>query len=133
MPVIDRRRQGTALIIAMICLLLASALTVSLVQVAVLQREQVLRDEWQLQAEWLAESALDRAAARLVVEPEYAGESWRPQLPGEAEPLGRVEIAVERPTETGRVQVTAVADVPDDPDERARVRKSVIVLLNNER
>lgn len=129
MPGTDRRRQGTALIIAMICLLLASALTVSLVQVAVLQREQVLRDEWQLQAEWLAESALDRAAARLVADPEYAGETWRPQLPGEAEPLGRVEIAVERGDEPGRVQVTAVADVPDDPDERARVRKSVSVRL----
>lgn len=132
MPSTHANRNGTALIIAMICLLLASVLTVSLVQVAVLQREQVQRDEWQLQAEWLAESAVDRAAARLRAASEYEGETWRPQFPEETDPLGRIEISVERADEPGRVRVTAVADVPDDPHERARVRKSVIVARGDE-
>ena len=45
-------RRGAVLVIAMMCLLLAGVVVVSLVQGAVRQQEQVARDEWQVQANW---------------------------------------------------------------------------------
>jgi Tfp pilus assembly protein PilX len=119
--------RGSALIIALICLVLVSALTATLVQIVILQRSQVERDEWQLQAEWLAESGVDRAAARLAADGAYTGEEWLPQPPGAPAPLGRVRIAIDRSSGTNEPHVTVVADVPHDADERARVRKNVVL------
>jgi hypothetical protein len=119
--------RGSALIIALICLVLASALTVSLVQIVILQRGQVERDEWQLQAEWLAESGVDRAAAQLAADATYDGEEWLPQPPGAPAPLGRVKIAIDRSTGADESRVTVVADVPHDTEERARVRKTTAI------
>ncbi len=121
------RRRGSALIIAMICLVLTSVLTVSLVQIVLLQRGQVERDEWQLQAEWLAESGLDRAVAQLASNASYSGEEWLPQPSDAPAPLGRVTITMERLSDTSGMRVTAVADVPHDAEERARVRKTMMI------
>jgi hypothetical protein len=115
------------LIIAMICLVLASALTISLVQIVILQRVQVERDEWQVQAEWLAESGIDRAVVQLAANATYAGEEWLPQPAGAASPLGRIRIQIDRSTSAEELRVTVVADVPHDADERARVRKSTSI------
>jgi len=111
----------------MICLVLTSALTISLVQIVVLQRGQVERDEWQLQAEWLAESGVDRAAAQVDANATYNGEEWLPQPPGATAPLGRVWIAIDRADDVGELRVTVVADVPHDAEERARVRKTTVM------
>jgi Tfp pilus assembly protein PilX len=118
-------RRGSALIISMICLVLTSVLTVSLVQIVLLQRSQVERDEWQLQAEWLAESGLDRAVAQLAANESYHGEEWLPQPTDAPSPLGRVTITIDRTAKDSGLLVTAVADVPDDAEERARVRKTI--------
>src|SRR5687767_15100986 len=92
-------RRGAALIVAMICLLLATMLAGSLVRGALLQREQVLRDERQVQAAWLADAALERARLRLQSSPEFGGEMWRPRISEDAPALGVVAIVVERATE----------------------------------
>ncbi|REJ97208.1 MAG: hypothetical protein DWQ34_02700 [Planctomycetota bacterium] len=124
------------------CLLLAGVFAVSMVQHALRQRKQVLRDEWQMQAVWLADSAIDRAASQIRVDDEYAGEVWRPGAGAtpasdgdEANGvLGRVEIRVEYETgddEVRLARVQAMADVPDDPEERARVRREVTLELTS--
>lgn len=69
-------RSGAFLIIAMICLLLTSALLGRLLQTASIERRQVRLEADVLQAEWLAESALDRAAAKLSADDSYKGETW---------------------------------------------------------
>lgn len=120
-------RRGSALIIAMICLVLTSVLTVSLVQIVLLQRGQVERDEWQLQAEWLAESGIDRAVAQLSTNASYNGEEWLLHPPDAPAPLGRVTITIDRAAEGAGLHVTAVADVPHDAEERARVRKTILM------
>src|SRR5262245_49873902 len=86
-------RRGAALVVAMICTLLVSLISAALVRTTLLQLEQLQHDEWQLQAEWLAESALDLATSRLG-DVNYHGETWLPHTVDGAQLLGRVEIKV---------------------------------------
>jgi type II secretory pathway component PulK len=120
-------RSGAVIVIAMICLLLSSVLAVSLVKLALAHREQIDRDVWQLQAEWLAEAGLDRAAARLHSEADYRGEVWAPDLTGALPHAARIEISVEPRDGDGATAITVVSDYPDDAHERVRVRKSTIL------
>ena len=103
-----RDRQGAFLIVAMICLLLATGLMGTLLKMAVLTRQQAKLEASGLQADWLVESALDRAAAKLASDPAYQGETWKiaPAELGGAY-AGEVAITVQA-DENGRlVEVTA--------------------------
>ena len=118
-------RRGAAILIVMVCLLLASMLGASLVNLALAQRKQARRAQLHLQATWLAESGLERAAAQLARDPEYAGETWK--LP-ENGPAGLVRIEVNKDeANTNRRVVRVVADYPRDTAHRARVSKQVLV------
>jgi len=111
----------------MICLLLVSMLSAVLVRTALAQREQLERDAWQLQAEWLVQSGLERALAKRAADAKYTGETWRPAGEDSAV-IGRVEIVVAAATDGsgGRVLKLAV-DVPDDPVNRAHVAREMIL------
>ena len=71
------QRRGTALIMALMCLVLLTMLLGSLLQTAVGQRKQMRFEERRLQAVWLAESAVERAAGRLAADRDYQGETWQ--------------------------------------------------------
>jgi Tfp pilus assembly protein PilX len=75
-PAINRRR-GSVMVAAAICLLLATLLLASALKLANTGRKQVRRDQLQLQANWLAEAGLERAASRLESEAGYQGETWK--------------------------------------------------------
>ena len=124
-PTAVATRHGATLIVAMICLLLVSMLSAVLVRTALAQREQLERDAWQLQAEWLAQSGLERALAKLDMDAAYTGETWRPAGEDSAV-IGRVEILVAAATEGsgGRVLKLTV-DVPDDPVNRAHIGREI--------
>ena len=131
-PTVTSTRSGAVLVVALICLLLLSVLAASLTRTVLLQREQVIREEWQLQAEWLAEAAVDRAVVRLNSIPEYEGEEWRPHLNDEGVSLGQVHIVIApEESETGfsltRIDVTA--DVPADTRQRVRVQRTATVRI----
>jgi hypothetical protein len=117
-------RPGAALVVALICLLLVGVLAATLARSAVLQHEQVLQEQWQIQAESLAASALDRAAAQLATDPNYSGETWLP-APADSAPIGRVliEVIPGDPAQPGLKAIRVVADVPDAPQRRARVTR----------
>lgn len=69
-------RKGSVLVIVMICLLLISLLMSSLLKSALLQRRQIIREQNRVQAEWILESALERAAQQRLENNEYKGEVW---------------------------------------------------------
>ena len=70
------RRTGTALLTVMIVLMIVSMLLLgSLHTFATAARHQRTADQ-QLQARWLATSALSRAVAQLQRNPNYQGEIW---------------------------------------------------------
>ena len=74
-----------------------------------LVRRSILRDEERrAQADWLAESALARASARLAVDPGYVGETWRIE-PAELLDVGAADVSI------------AIGPVENEP-RRRRVR-----------
>ena len=124
-------RSAAVLLVALVCVCAASALIITLVQLARTDRDASQTESWRLQAGWLVESGLERAAAALASDGGYTGQTWR--IP--ADELGGkdgavVKITVERPPEQpGRRRVHVRADYPDHPRHRARKSKQVIVDL----
>ena len=124
-----RARRGIVLFIAVVCMAIAMVIFLSLLRLSVAERRRVETEAWQLQAAWLAESGIERAAARLAADAAYEGETWN--LSGDV--LGGrhdavVRIQVERvPEHEDRRLVHVEADYPDDPVQRARRTKQVMV------
>jgi type II secretory pathway component PulK len=87
-------RRGLVLIVVMVCLVVFATLCGVLLKLALVEQRQVRMQEWRLQAEWLAESGIERAAARLADSADYAGETWTVATQEFAE--GAVTIEVER-------------------------------------
>jgi hypothetical protein len=121
------------LIVAMICVAVATATMISLVHLAMGQRSRVRAEAHRLQCSWLAESALDRAAWRLAADPKYPGETWN--LPAEtfggsdpAVVIIQVEPIPEQPM---RRLVRVRADYPDHPRDRVRLSKQAVVELQS--
>ena len=73
----SRRRAGAVLLIVMACLAIAMTIIVGWAKIALLEDRQARSAEDRLQAEWLADSAIQRAAAQLLANSEYSGETWR--------------------------------------------------------
>jgi hypothetical protein len=117
--------------VVIVCLIVAMAIFASIMKRVVLQREMIDRQAWQLQAAWLAESGLERAAWRLSEDPDYSGETWN--VPAEAlsgPAVAVIEISVHAlPEQPRRRLVEIQADYPDDPQHRCRASKQTVVQL----
>lgn len=72
-----RKRQGFALLAVMCCLIAVSFLVVNWLKAASFERERLRSAERRLQADWLAEAAIERAAAKLAKNESYSGETWK--------------------------------------------------------
>jgi hypothetical protein len=90
-----------------------------------------------MQADWLAESGLARASARLAAEKGYRGETWEVAPEALGGSAGVVRIAVDsedregRPAR-GRFLVRVEADYPRDDVRRARTSKTLTIDLGPE-
>ena len=87
----------------LIGLIVIGIICAGLLKVALARRAEVGAEERGLQADWLAESGLERASARLSAAGDYSGETW--QIP--AEELGG------RASGTVAIRVEPVADHPE--------------------
>lgn len=126
------KRRGAFLIIAMICLLLTSGLLATLLKMAALSRKAARMEAHSLQSEWLAESALDRAAAKLSGDASYQGETWNIK----AEDLGghhagEVIIAVKPGDQAQFRQVEAVARFPIEGQNSVKRTKRLVVAASS--
>jgi hypothetical protein len=129
-----RGPKGLAIIPVLVCLVLATSICGSLLKQALAQRALVHSEERTAQADWLAESGLARASARLSAPGNYQGETW--EIPASA--LGGrstavVSIAV-TPVENkpGQRFVRVRADYPRNDEQRVRITKTTIVHLATE-
>jgi len=124
-----RPPRGAVIVVVLVCFGLVAVLLASAVRLTVAGRQMAQRQWCEVQAAWLAESGLERAAARLVADPSYAGETW--QLT--AEQLGlpnpaRVEIRVSQaPGHSNRRLTHVQADYPDDPLHRSRHSRDELI------
>jgi len=121
-------------VVAMLCLFVILLLGAMLVRLAVAERGQQRVDERRWQAEWLAESGLERAWAKLAADRDYAGETWALAPEDLGGPWGgRVRIEVERiPDHPDRRRIKAKADYPADATLRARRSKQLTIELGPE-
>lgn len=102
-------RRGGACIVAMVVLGAIAIILGVVAQQQLSYRRQVQRRQAQLQARWLARAGIERAAARLLRDPEgYQGETLTP-LPG-----GNVRVVI-RPDGKDAYVVESSADFASDP------------------
>ncbi len=73
----DRRPGGFVLFIVLALLAVSTVLVANTARILILENRQAERAEDRQQAEWVAESALERAGARLLADRAYQGETWR--------------------------------------------------------
>ncbi len=130
-----QNRRGVALALALACLVLIVLVLGGLLRRVAEARLVVRAEERRLQADWLADSGLARAAARLAADPSYAGETWN--LP--AATLGGAEPAVvaitiqPEPAAPDRRRVRVQADYPPDPPRRARRTRTTTITIAADR
>jgi Tfp pilus assembly protein PilV len=115
----------------LVCAMVALAILVSLVKLAVAERRLVDQEAWRVQAAWLAEAGLERAAWRLAADADYAGETWSlspEQLAATDSAVVRIRVEAV-PQHPNRRLVRVQADYPDHPQHRARESKQAAVEL----
>lgn len=133
-PATDRKRCGAVLVAALVCLTLSTVLLGSLLNAAIRHRKQMRWEEYRLQAEWLAESAVERTADRLADDAEYAGESWKidaTQLDGQHSALVTISIR-ESANHPGIRTVTVVATYPANAARNTKRTKQVEIQLESQ-
>jgi type II secretory pathway component PulK len=126
-----RRQRAAVLIVALTALGVATLLVLAMLRTIAAGRSELRTETWRIQAAWLAESALDRARARLVDEPDYTGETW--VVPAEelgSLDSGRVRIRAESVAgQPARRTIRVEADYPDQPHHRVRENREAVVEL----
>jgi type II secretory pathway component PulK len=113
------RTRGITLVLALVCLLVAATIGATIVRTLVSEHRQVTRRQRQLQTLWVAESAIQRAAAQLAADPDYTGETWAIPAAAVGEPWAATAIIRVEPA-GGQAQlrrVSVTARYPDDPLE----------------
>ncbi len=115
------------MVLVMVCLLGVSLLSATVLRLAVAQQRQLELELRHLQAEWLAEAALERAAAMLHRDPAWRGDEWL--LPADLIAGGGVvETRLEPASGPGSGwQVAVAASVPADDPGRARVTRRILI------
>ncbi|HEY4261563.1 MAG TPA: hypothetical protein VGM98_15445 [Schlesneria sp.] len=122
------QRRGSALVFALIALLVSSLIGASLLRGSFLSMQQVKREQLHLQANWLAESGCRRAISRLQADPAYVGEEW--VVPAEqlkSPHSATVTIAVSEATGESDQTITAIASYPQQATTQFRVTKRLTI------
>jgi len=123
-------RRGTILVIALTTLLVVTLVAGAVLRGYLQSYRQLRREQDQLQAQWLADSALDRAASRLGADPKYAGETWKVELPSSTGDvtLGNVTITVEsEPDQPESRRIAVAARFPDEDYRRTIAERTLTV------
>jgi Tfp pilus assembly protein PilX len=125
MIVPNRSRRGSALVAALVALVLVGLLGGVLVRRGLEATRRAGLVAREAQAEALARSGLDRARARLTADADYAGETWdvdAAALGGRG--AGRVQIEVRGAGESSR-RATVRAEFPAGAATPVRARREV--------
>lgn len=72
----SRNRRGAVLVCAVVAMMIITGACVLLLRSSVLEHRELKRHEHLSQANWLVQSGLDRAIARLRADANYTGETW---------------------------------------------------------
>jgi type II secretory pathway component PulK len=75
-------RRGILILAVLACLTLVTILAGVWLRMLTLERQQARSQQFTLQAEYLADSAMRRATAKLAANSDYRGETWQPSAEG---------------------------------------------------
>lgn len=115
------RCRGVALLSAIVCLLILSAISISLVRTVLARLHEADLHQYQLQADALAQSALERGTLQRTLNPAYPGEVWTPEVPGS--PRLQADIQWVDAPAGGSLRVICL--VPADASQPVRVERTI--------
>ncbi len=118
----DNHRSGLALLTAIVCIVVLSAMSVSLVRTVLARLREAELHAQQLQADALAQSAIERGFAQRELNPAYPGEVWTPVVPGA--PRLQADIAWIDSPSGGSLRVVCL--VPADAARPVRAERVVL-------
>ena len=124
-------RRGAFVVVVMICLLVAGMLLGSLLKMALRQDRQLEREQASVQAEWLADSALARAAARLARDPDYAGETWtihEGHLCGPEAAVVIIRVQEDKSQRNSRLVIVEATYPAEGPQQARRTRQATVAI-----
>ena len=130
-----RRRRGAGLVIALVTLLVITSTMAAIIQGLLVDLRQTRQLANELQAQWLADSAVSRAVAQCQASASYSGETWRAPVIAEAtsEGCGVAEIRIERASDPGKeMRVVVEARYPDHPIRRVVARRTLSISPANQ-
>jgi Tfp pilus assembly protein PilX len=122
-------RRGAALVLTLVCLLVVAAIGLTLLRSLVDEHRQAAIRQREMQAFWLAESAIQRAGAALVASPEYTGEQWQVEadaLAGRWSALAVIRVETVENDETVR-RIAVEVRYPDEGHDRVVRHRQVLV------
>ena len=125
------RQRGLVSVAVLIGLIIIGLICAGLLKVALARRSEVALEERRSQTEWLAESGLERASARLAASGDYQGETW--EIP--AEDLGGrgpAKVLIEIQPIADRLdhrKVRVQADYPSESSLRTRQTREIIIKI----
>jgi Tfp pilus assembly protein PilX len=113
-------RRGAALFLTLVTLAIVTLIAAEVLRsmIAAQRQSRLAADE--LQAQWLAESAVAKALVQSRSQPEYQGETWRADIGDRA---GVAEIRVERSSD-GPSRIVVETRFPDHPWRRVAVSRT---------
>jgi hypothetical protein len=123
-----KRRRGFLAVAVLISMAAASLILLLTLRTAADSRRVAQGQLQQAQAQWLVESGLERAAARLASDAQYQGETW--SIPAEELGGSAAVVLIRVAPVAGEADSRAVfveADYPNHPVDRARKTKEVLV------
>jgi hypothetical protein len=121
--------------VVLVCLLVSAVVLASLLKLALLHDGQLARVQMRLQAGWLADSGLERAMARLAVDPAYTGETWTIAADrlGGTDPAAVVIRVENEESQTDRRLVVIEAAYPAEGTQQARLTRQTTITLKQEK
>jgi type II secretory pathway component PulK len=137
--------RGMTVVAVLVCLIIVTLISGAVLKVGLAHRELARFSERRLQAEWLAQSGVERAAARLADDRDYTGETWAisasdlgqsnrapagTEADQERSAAAIVAITVERvPGSAARRRIKVQADYPREVPRRSRHTKELTIDL----
>ncbi len=144
--------RGLTVVAVLLFLVLLTLIGGALLKVGQARRELGRAQERRLQAEWLAESGLQRASAALEHDPKYSGETWNldsgdlgigePTKPSHGDADADVKTDAQAAAAVVTIAVESVAadpnhrrirvqsEYPREPSRRARHTKQLMIELD---
>jgi|SRR5579872_6607716 len=126
-------RRGAFAIVVLICLVVAGTIVASLLKMALLHDRQLSSEQNRLQAAWLADSGLDRAANRLAREAGYTGETWKidpAQLGGVDAALVTIRVQKSEADAANRTIVVEAAYPAEGPNHVRVTRQAEVAVTD---